>query len=233
MMFACERPLFSDEESALVARARKRDANAFTDLVHRNHRKIYRLAKRITQDDHDAEDVLQETFLKAYEHLASFQGHSKFSTWISRIAMNEALMKLRKRRSYPTVSLDEPIDTVEGTGTREVAVWDGNPEQQYSRSEMQRILEEALESLRPSCRIVFVLCDVEEFSAEETAKTLGISIPATKSRLFRARMALREKLTRRFKTGHADSIAARAASHDTNCHAFRFRQYAASRLPAA
>ncbi len=233
MMFTCERPLFSDEERALVARARKRDANAFTDLVNRHYRRIYRLAKRITQDDHDAEDVLQETFLKAYEHLASFQGHSKFSTWISRIAMNEALMKLRKRRSHPTVSLDEPIDTVEDIGKREVAVWDGNPEQQYSRSEMQRILEEALESLRPGCRTVFVLCDVEEFSVEETAQTLGISIPATKSRLFRARMALREKLTRRFKTGHAGPIAARAASHDTNCHEFRFREDAGSRLPAA
>jgi len=199
MMFTCARPFFSDEESELVARARKRDADAFTGLVNRHYRKISRLAKRITQDDLDAEDVLQETFLKAYEHMATFQGHSKFSTWISRIAMNEALMKLRKRRSYPTVSLDEPIDTVESIGRREVAVWDGNPEQQYSRSEIQRILEEALESLRPSCRIVFVLCDVEELSLEETAQTVGISISATKSRLFRARMALREKLTHRFK----------------------------------
>ena len=208
MMFTCERLFFSDEESELVARARKGDSNAFTDLVNRHYRKIYHLAKRITQDDHEAEDVLQETFLKAYEHLESFQGHSKFSTWIARIAMNEALMKLRKRRSHPTVSLHEPLNSVEDMGTREVAGWDGNPEQQYSQGELQRILQEALQSLRPNCRTVFVLCDVEEFSIEETAEALGISIPATKSRLFRARMALREKLTRRFKIRVASSNGA-------------------------
>ena len=207
MMLTCERPFLSYEENALVARARERDADAFTDLVNQHYRRIYRLAKRIMQNDQDAEDVLQETFLKAYEHLASFQGHSKFSTWITRIAMNEALMKLRKRRSHLALSLDEPLNPLEDVGKREIAVWDGNPEQQYSQSEMQQILVRELETLRPNCRTVFILCDVEDFSIEETAESLGISIAATKSRLFRARMALRERLTRRFKARPAQTAS--------------------------
>ena len=105
------------DETALVERARAGDAAAFTELVEKYERKIYRLAKHITQNDEDAEDVLQETFLKAYSHLDSFAGQSKFYTWIVRIAVNEALMKLRKRKSDRTVSLDEPQDTGEETVT--------------------------------------------------------------------------------------------------------------------
>lgn len=195
-----ERPDFSSEESALVARARKRDNDAFTALVNQHYRRIYRLAKRTMQNDHEAESVLQDTFLKAYEHISSIQESSKFSTWLTRIAMNEALMKLRKRRNHAAVSPDEPRDPVEGVGKRELAVWDGNPEQQYSQAEIQGILEQALESLWLNYRTVFLLRDVEELSLEETAETLGISMAAAKSRLFRARMILREKLTRRFHT---------------------------------
>ncbi len=99
------------DESALVARAQAGDSEAFGELVSRYQNKIYRLAKHITQNDEDAEDVLQEAFLKAYEHLGGFQGNSKFYTWIVRIAVNEALMKLRKRKSDRTVPLDEPVDT--------------------------------------------------------------------------------------------------------------------------
>jgi len=96
----------ASEETALVAKAQAGDAQAFTDLVNRYERKIYRIAKHITQNDEDAEDVLQETFLKAYEHLGGFQGNSKFYTWIVRIAVNESLMKLRKRKGDRTVPLD-------------------------------------------------------------------------------------------------------------------------------
>jgi RNA polymerase sigma-70 factor (ECF subfamily) len=187
------------DESALVAQARAGDAQAFTDLVNRYERKIYRLAKNITQNNEDAEDVLQDAFLKAYEHLDSFQGNSKFYTWIVRIAVNEALMKLRKRKSDRTVPLDEPMDLGEETVEREIAVWEDNPEQRYSSEEMQRILNEAVDTLKPDFRTVFALRDIEELSTEETAEALGISIPAVKSRLLRARLALREKLTRQFK----------------------------------
>jgi len=195
------------DESALVARAREGDTEAFNQLVTRYERKIYRLARHITNSDEDAEDVLQETFLKAYEHLPGFQGQSKFYTWIVRIAVNEALMKLRKRRNDKSVPLDEPVDTGEDTVTREIAVWEENPEQKFSREELGTILNEAVESLRPAFRTVFVLRDIEELSTEETAEALGISIPAVKSRLLRARLQLREKLTRFFKRKGDDVFA--------------------------
>jgi RNA polymerase sigma-70 factor (ECF subfamily) len=195
------------DETELVERARSGDAAAFTELVNRYQRKIYRLAKHITQNDEDAEDVLQEAFLKAYEHLDTFQGHSKFYTWIVRIAVNEALMRLRKRRTDRTVPLDEPIDTGEETVAREIAVWEDNPEQRYSREEMHEILDQAIEGLKPDFRTVFALRDIEELSTEETAETLGISIPAVKSRLLRARLALREKLTRQFRRKGEDVLA--------------------------
>jgi RNA polymerase sigma-70 factor, ECF subfamily len=195
------------DESALVARAKSGDAQAFTELVNQYERKIYRLAKHITQNDEDAEDVLQEAFLKAYEHLDNFQGNSKFYTWIVRIAVNEALMKLRKRRGDRTVPLDDPIDTGEEMVTREIAVWDDNPEQRYSREEIQEILDQAVEGLKPDFRTVFILRDIEELSTEETAEALSISIPAVKSRLLRARLALREKLTRQFKRKGEDVFA--------------------------
>jgi RNA polymerase sigma-70 factor (ECF subfamily) len=195
------------DESELVAKARTGDLEAFNALVNRYERKIYRLAKHITQNDEDAEDVLQETFLKAYEHLKDFQGQSKFYTWIVRIGVNESLMKLRKRRSDRTVPLDEPVDTGEDTVAREIAVWDENPEQRYSREELGKILDEAVDTLRPAFRTVFVLRDIEELSTEETAEALKISVPAVKSRLLRARLQLREKLTRFFKRKGDDVFA--------------------------
>ena len=195
------------DESGLLAKAREGDPTAFSELVNQYSRKIYRLAKHITQNDSEAEDVLQETFLKAFEHLGDFQGQSKFYTWIVRIAVNESLMKLRKRRSDRTVPLDEPLDTGEDTVVREIAVWDENPEQQYSREEIGGILDEAIQSLKPTFRTVFVLRDIEELSTEDTAQALGISVPAVKSRLLRARLQLREKLTRFFKRKGDDVFA--------------------------
>jgi RNA polymerase sigma-70 factor (ECF subfamily) len=187
------------DEAALVAQAQQGGVEAFTELVNRYERNIFRLARHITQNPEDAEDVLQETFMKAYEHLVDFQGNSKFYTWLVRIAVNQSLMKLRKRKTDASVSLDEPFDTGEESLTREIAVWDPNPELTCSREEMREILEKAVESLPPVFRSVFVLRDIEELSTEETAELLNLSIPAVKSRLLRARLRLREKLTRYFK----------------------------------
>ena len=187
------------DESALVAQAKAGNDEAFAELLNRYERKILRLSKNITNSDEDAEDVLQETFLKAYTHLADFKGDSRFYTWIVRIAVNESLMKLRKRKSDKMVSLDEPVDNGEETVTREIAVWDDTPEIKYSQEEIKKILDESVESLSPIFRSVFVLRDIEELSTEETAEVLGISIPAVKSRLLRARLQLREKLTRFFR----------------------------------
>src|SRR5712671_1651759 len=169
--------LTSVDESQLVAQSREGDTTAFNELVRRYERKIFRLAQHITQNREDAEDVLQETFLKAYEHLDQFQGQSKFYTWIVRIAVNQALMKLRKRKSDRSVSIDDTIDTGEDTVAREIAAWDENPEQQYSREEMNSILTGAVEGLQPIYRAVFVLRDMEELSTEETAEALGLSVP--------------------------------------------------------
>ena len=187
------------DEAALVAQAKGRDSRAFSELVRRYEGKISRLAQHVTQNREDAEDVLQETFLKAYEHLDQFQGNSKFYTWIVRIAVNQALMKLRRRKTDRSVSLDETIDTGEDTVVREIAAWDENPEARYTREELGEILSSAVQSLEPPYRSVFVLRDVEELSTEETADALGLSVPAVKSRLLRARLQLREKLTRYFK----------------------------------
>src|SRR6266568_6117097 len=140
------------DESALVAQSRAGDATAFNELVRRYEGKIFRLAQHITQNREDAEDVLQETFLKAYEHLDQFQGNSKFYTWIVRIAVNQALMKLRKRKTDKTVSMDETIDTGEDTITREIAAWDEDPEQRFSRDELGGILDNAVDSLEPLYR---------------------------------------------------------------------------------
>jgi RNA polymerase sigma-70 factor (ECF subfamily) len=199
--------LASIDESALVAQSRTGDADAFNELVRRYEGKIFRLAQHITQNREDAEDVLQETFLKAYEHLDQFKGDSKFYTWIVRIAVNQALMKLRRRKTDKSVSLDETIDTGEDTVTREIAAWDEDPEQRFSRDELGGILDNAVESLEPLYRSVFVLRDIEELSTEETAEALGLSIPAVKSRLLRARLQLRERLTRFFKRKGDDAFA--------------------------
>ena len=189
----------TNEEQALVERAKAGDPQAFSRLVDKYERKIFRLAKHITQNDEDAEDVLQESFLKAYSHLDSFQGDSKFYTWLVRIAVHEALMKLRKRKSDKTVSLDEPQDTGEDLVAREIAVWEDDPEKKYSREELADILSKAVDSLKPSFRTVFVLRDIEGLSTEETAEMLNLSVPAVKSRLLRARLQLREHLNRYFK----------------------------------
>jgi RNA polymerase sigma-70 factor (ECF subfamily) len=195
------------DESVLVAQAREGDTRAFGDLVRRYEGKIFRLANHITQNREDAEDVLQETFMKAYEHLEQFKGDSKFYTWIVRIAVNQALMKLRRRKTDKSVSLDEEIDTGEDTVVREIAAWGEDPEEQFTREELGEILDGAVQSLDPPYRSVFVLRDVEDLSTEETAEALGLSVPAVKSRLLRARLQLREKLTRLFKRKGDDVFA--------------------------
>jgi len=187
------------EELALVQAAQKGDVSAFEQLVKRYDRSVFRIAQHITRNQEDAEDVVQEAFLKSYEKLDQFQEQSKFYTWLVRIAVNEALMKLRRRRTSKTVSLDEGVQTEEDSMPREVADWAPNPEQLYDRSEMKEILSKTIQGLPTSFRTVFVLRDVEGLSTEETAQALDLSVPAVKSRLLRARLQLRERLNKYFK----------------------------------
>src|SRR3954464_11840439 len=187
------------EELVLVDAARQGDVGAFEQLVKRYDRNVFRIAQHITQNREDAEDVVQDAFLKAYSNLGQFQGQSKFYTWLVRIAVNEALMKLRKRRPERMVSLDEDVKTEEDSLPREVADWSPNPEQQYTQAELRDILGKTIQGLPAGFRTVFVLRDVEGLSTEETAEALELSIPAVKSRLLRARLQLRERLGRYFQ----------------------------------
>jgi RNA polymerase sigma-70 factor (ECF subfamily) len=183
-------------ELALVQAAKKGDLEAFSELVRRYDRNVFRIAQHITHNEEDAQDVVQDAFLKAYQNLEQFQGNSKFYTWLVRIAVNEALMRLRNDR---TVSLDEDVETEDGSIPREVADWSPNPEQLYGTSELGDILKKTIQGLSPGFRTVFVLRDVEGLSTEETAEMLNLSVPAVKSRLLRARLQLRERLSRYFK----------------------------------
>jgi RNA polymerase sigma-70 factor, ECF subfamily len=188
------------DEMSLVQAAKNGDLEAFSELVKRYDRNVFRIAQHITHNEEDAQDVVQDAFLKAYQNLEQFQGNSKFYTWLVRIAVNEALMRLRKRRNDRTVSLDEDVETEEGTMPREVADWSPNPEQIYGQSELGDILKKTIQGLPPGFRTVFVLRDIEGLSTEETAEMLGLSVPAVKSRLLRARLQLRERLAKYFKS---------------------------------
>ncbi len=190
-------------ELALVQAAKGGDLEAFSELVRRYDRNIFRIAQHITHNEEDAQDVVQDAFLKSYQNLDQFQGNSKFYTWLVRIAVNEALMKLRRRRNDRTVSLDEDVETEDGSIPREVADWAPNPEQLYKQAELSDILKKTIQGLAPGFRTVFVLRDVEGMSTEETAEMLGLSVPAVKSRLLRARLQLRERLARYFKSKQA------------------------------
>src|SRR5436853_5245136 len=145
------------EELTLVQAAKQGDDAAFEELVRRYDRNVFRIAQHITQNREDAEDVVQEAFLKAYGNLAKFQEQSKFYTWLVRIAVNEALMKLRRRRPERTVSLDEDVKIEDDSGPREVADWSPNPEQHYSQAELRETVDKTIHGLPSTCRTVYVL----------------------------------------------------------------------------
>ena len=193
------------DEPILVAAAKNGDISAFETLVGRYERKIFRLTQNITQNREDAEDAMQEAFLKAFQHLGEFQGNSRFYTWLVRIAVNQALMKLRRRRPN-VVSLDEEIDTGEDMMPREVEDWGPSPQQRYEQTELSGILGKVIGELEAPFRVVFQLRDIEEMSTEETAEALGLSVPAVKSRLLRARLKLRQKLNQYFKQGESREV---------------------------
>jgi len=191
-----------ENETVLVAGAQAGNVECLLTLLNHYYRHLYRLALNITGHREDAEDVLQEVSLKTCTHLGEFRGDSRFYTWLVRITVNEALMRLRVRHAATWLSLDQPLETDDRSlMPREIEDWGDNPEQRYAKSELQSILNHAVEGLEPQFRTVFVLRDVEEFSTEETAGMLGLSVPAVKSRLLRARLKLRERLNKHLKKG--------------------------------
>ena len=185
------------EAVALVHAAKQGDTTAFDALVHRYTPMIFRVASHIMNTREDAEDIVQEAFLRAFEHLQSFEERSRFSTWLTRIAVNTALMKLRSLRVVP-ISLDQEVEEG-GTFADKVADWKPNPEKLYSQIELREILQRALASLPHAYRIVFVLRDVEGVPIADTAEMLGLTVPNVKARLFRARLKLREHLSKYFE----------------------------------
>jgi RNA polymerase sigma-70 factor (ECF subfamily) len=172
--------------------------NGDVQLVKRYDRRLFRIAQSVTHNREDSQDAVQETFLKAYQHLAEFRGDSQFSTWLIRITLNQSLMKLRKQRAAKEVSLDEDFGTDEEVLPREVIDWAPNAEQLYSVSELRNILIRTIEELQPILRTVFVLQDIEGLSTVQTAEVLDLSQSAVKSRLWRARLQLRERLNQYF-----------------------------------
>ena len=189
-----------ENETALVAEAQAGNANAFAALMGQYESHVYRLALKITHNPQDAEDALQDAFLKAYTHLGEFRGDSRFSTWLVRIATNEALTKLRQRLPEWRVSAAESSGAEEKVPLpRDIKDDDDNPEERCSKTEMLELLSEAIESLDVSLRMVFVLRDIQSFSTEDTARLLGLSDAAVKTRLMRARLKLRQRLNGWFK----------------------------------
>jgi RNA polymerase sigma-70 factor (ECF subfamily) len=174
------------------------DRAEFSRLVEAYSNKIYRLALKMLNQQQDAEDVLQETFLKAYRGLKSFDGRSKLSTWLFRIATNEALMILR-RKQPDTISIDEPVETEEGEQMPvQIVDWCCLPENELMSDEARQTLDAAVAKLPNSLRTVFLLRDIEDLSTHETAEVLSLSETAVKTRLSRARMRLREELSAYF-----------------------------------
>jgi RNA polymerase sigma-70 factor (ECF subfamily) len=198
----CPTPAAEPPDLELVQRAKAGDFSALEALTTRYERKVFSLALRMLRQHQDAEDVTQQTFLSALQHLPEFRGEASFSTWLLRIATHAALKVIRKRRGLDTVSLDEA--TAPGPDGEPIphpefiADWRESPREIVARSETRRILEEAMNQLDEKHRLVFLLRDVEGFSVKETAEQLGLSEVNVKVRLLRARLALREQLTRVF-----------------------------------
>jgi len=177
-----------------IERLKKQDREAFAQLVEFASAPIYRLALRMLNDEQDAEDVLQETFIKAYQALPAFEGRSSLKTWLFRIATNEALMLLRKRKPQQAVmEIDREDEAVEEP--KEIVDWCCIPEPELMTLETRKKLEEAASHLSEGLRAVFLLRDVEGLSGEETAAILNVSVDVVKTRLLRARLKLREELS--------------------------------------
>jgi RNA polymerase sigma-70 factor (ECF subfamily) len=196
-----------DTDAALVEAVRRCDPEAFNQLMTKYGPRVFRIAIRITRNHEDAEEVSQDSFARAFLHIGTFRGDSSFYSWLVRIVINQSLMKLRTHRRRELL-FDYPSDS-EGTPSwADVADDAPTPEQRYAREEVQQILASAIDELPLSARKVLHLRDVEEHSTEETARLLGLSITAVKSRTRRGRHRLRQALTKHFgKAGSSISQA--------------------------
>lgn len=196
----------SINEAALLREAREGNGSAFEALINQHYGSLYFLVIKLTRNHEDAEDVLQDAILKAYSNLGGFRGDSSFYTWLVRIALNQALMLLRRRRLEKQVPLED-VSASEGEIPAAVVPqsWQFNPEERYAEIELAEMLDEALKELSPRLYAVFVLQSVRDLSAREIEQTLGLSGPAVKTRLRRARQQVRQRLSMFFPVGQSSS----------------------------
>lgn len=191
------------DDRTLLARAQGGDMSAFEELVGRHEEKVYGLALRMTRSEADAAEITQDTFLSAYQHLAEFRGEAAFGSWVHRIAANNALMRLRRQRVLDIVS-DDQLEGPEFTERGSLAEapetdWSRRADDKILDEELGRAIQAATDALPEGYREVFLLKDVEGLSYEEISEMVGISVPAVKSRLHRARLALREAIDAFYK----------------------------------
>lgn len=186
-----------DQDLPLIDRAVNGDGSAFEALVRRHQARVYRTALGILGKPEDAEEALQDTFLSAYKHLKEFRRDSRFTTWLTRIAINAALNKLRGQKE--TIPLDAANGESSEFMPQHCQPWQENPERLYAKEEIRSLVHQAIEELPPDYRVVLVLRDISELDTVQTAEVLGLTIAATKSRLLRARLMVREKLAARFE----------------------------------
>lgn len=195
-------PADSPTDAVLVGQAKAGDLAAFEQLVSRHERRVYVMALRMLRQNQDAEDVTQQTFLDALEGLAGFRQEASFGTWVLRIATYAALKIIRKRKGLELVSLEAATEPVADEGgmphPEYIADWRDTPERLVQHQETRRLIEEALAELDEKHRIVFLLRDLQGLSVRETAEALGLTEVNVKVRLLRARLQLRERLTRSF-----------------------------------
>ena len=192
-------PAESDEE--LVARARAKDFVAFEKLLDRYEDRIFRLAYRFVRNETEAKEILQDTFLTIWRKLDTFKGDSQFSSWLYRVAANAALMRLRAQRRHPEVSTEDlPIGYLDNYGQipPQTENWAKRPDDELQSEELRRHIQSAVDALPEIYRTVFLIRDVEGLSTEETAEVLQISVPTVKTRLHRARIALRDSISTYF-----------------------------------
>ena len=185
------------DDLLLVERVLAGDRRAFEPLVRKHERRVFRVTLAVLGNIEDAEEAMQDTFIKAFRHLDQFRREARFTTWLTRIAINEAIQKRSTRKNL--VPLAEAETATEQFTPKRYESWKSNPEQLYGKQEIHRIVECAIQSLPEIYRVAFVLRDIEELSAEEAAEALGITVPALKSRLLRARLMLRESLGEKFE----------------------------------
>ena len=184
------------EDLVLVAAAQSGSSCAFEVLVKRHTRRILRVAQQVTRNREDAEDIVQQSFQKAFVHLRKFEARSSFSTWLTRITINEALMCRRINGRASAVSIDELVSREEAAPATQIRDSGPSPELSCSQQERERILSFAVSQLRPGIRIAIQLCELDERSLKEGAQIMGVSVAAAKSRVLRGRRKLRETLNR-------------------------------------